>query len=657
MTGPGERAWRADIDGLRAVSVLVVVVFHLGTGLVPGGYVGVDAFFVISGFLITGIIAREMDEDRFSFLRFYERRIRRIYPALIVVLAASFAGAALVQMPRDFLGFSRTLIAAPLFASNFMFLGADGYFDPVSTTKPLLHTWSLGVEEQFYIVFPWLLLALRGVSKHRRTGLVAGVVGLSFAASVASVWLGFDKAYYLLPMRFWELGVGALLALTRPRFSAPIRNLASVCGLAAILAASLFFDAATPFPGWAAALPVLGAAGVLAGEGGPANRLLATAPMVFIGRISYPMYLWHWPPIVLTLYVTGRPIDATSAVVLFALTVALSTATLHLIETPIRSRRWFPARRRLFGAAAAASAVLVGLGIVGFAKLGWPERLPAEARRLAAVGLEPTLLEAICPHRRRDWAADLPPCVLGDASQPRFGFAMLGDSHGRALAGAIGEEAKRLGIKGIWLGRVACSPLVGVDRLGDPTRRCAEHMDWAIGRVREIDPKAVIVVGRWGSLIDRGAVAQERGAPPSYAVRGREVPATESERAVADGLAATLDAVGERPVALLLGVPEPGFDVPAVSAAAVLFGRGTPTGPSREAWLSGRRPTDAMLAPVLAARPGVEVLDPATILCAEGPCRHTVDGEPLFVDRDHPSRAGARLIAPIFADFLARRAK
>ncbi len=657
MTGPGERAWRADIDGLRAVSVLVVVLFHLGTGLVPGGYVGVDAFFVISGYLITGIIAREMDEGRFSFLRFYERRIRRIYPALIVVLAASFAGAALVQMPRDFLGFSRTLIAAPLFASNFMFLGADGYFDPVSTTKPLLHTWSLGVEEQFYIVFPWLLLALRGVSKARRTGVVAAVVGLSFAASVVSAWAGFDDAYYLLPMRFWELGVGSLLALLRPRLPSGLRDLASVAGLAAILAASLLFDEEMPFPGWAAALPVLGAAAVLVGEGGPANRLLATAPMVFVGRISYPMYLWHWPPIVLTLYFTGRPIDATTAVVLFALTVALSTATLFLIETPIRTRRWFPSRGRLFGVAAAASVVLVGLGIVGFATRGWPDRLPAEARRLAAVGLEPTLLEEICPHRRRDWAADLPACVLGDATRPRFGFAVLGDSHGRALAGAIGEEAKRLGIKGIWLGRVACSPLVGVDRLGDPTRRCAEHMDWVIARLREVDPKAVVVIGRWGSLIDRGAIAQERGSTPSYAVRGRDVPPDESERAIADGLAATLDAVAGRPVALLLGVPEPGFDVPAVSAAGVLFGRTTPDGPSREAWLAGRRSTDDMLAPVLAGRPEVEVFDPATILCADGRCRHTLDGEPLFVDRDHPSRAGARLIAPIFADFLARRAK
>ncbi|TBW37659.1 acyltransferase [Siculibacillus lacustris] len=657
MSTPADRGWRADIDGLRAVSVVVVILFHLGTGLMPGGYVGVDSFFVISGFLITGIIAREADEGRFSFLRFYERRIRRIYPALIVVLAATFAAAWVIQMPRDFLGFSRTLIAAPLFASNFMFLGADGYFDPTSITKPLLHTWSLGVEEQFYIVLPWLILGLGRVSAATRVRGVALVVAASLAASIASAAVGFDKAYYLLPMRFWELGFGALIALARPQLGPGARAIASVGGLALLIGGCLGLDAATPFPGWAALLPVVGACGILLGEGGPANRLLATWPFVFVGRISYPMYLWHWPPIVFTLYVTGRPIDPPTAAALFALVVVLSTATLHLVETPIRSRRWLSARTRLFGVSAVASAILVALGIVAFATDGWPSRLSPEVRRLAEVGLERTLLEDVCPHRRRDWAADLPPCVLGDASAPRFGFAILGDSHGRAIAGAIGEQAARLGIKGLWLGRVACAPLAGVERLGDASRRCAEHLDWALGRIREVDPKTVLVIGRWGSLVDRRAAAQERGAPPAYAVDGRPVPAAETEAAVTAGLGRTLDALGGRPVALLLSIPEPGFDVPTVGAASHLFGRTPPEGPSAAEWRARMAPVRAMLAPALARHPEIEVIDPALELCGSGRCAWGRDGAALFVDSDHPSRAGSRVIAPLFADFLAREAR
>jgi peptidoglycan/LPS O-acetylase OafA/YrhL len=658
-TADGSTGWRADIDGLRAVSVVVVILFHLGSGLAPGGYVGVDSFFVISGYLITGIIAREVDEGRFSFAGFYERRIRRIYPALIVVLAATFAAAFVVQMPRDFLGFSRTLIAAPLFAANFMFLGAGGYFDPASTTRPLLHTWSLGIEEQFYIVLPWLILWLTRVGARRRSAAVAAVVGLSFVAGVASAMVGFDKAYYLLPMRFWELGVGALVALVRPRLAPPLAAIASVGGLAAIVAATLLFDSTTPFPGVAALLPVLGAAGVLVGEGGPANRLLATRPFVFVGRISYPMYLWHWPPIVFVLYVTGRPIDPSGAVAISVFTVVASSLTLTMIETPIRSRRVLAARGRLFGVSAAASMLLIGLGIAGVVTAGWPARLSPEVRRLAEVGREPTLLEEICPHRRRDWAADLPACVLGDASRSRFGFAVLGDSHARALAGAIGEEAARLGIKGLWLGRVACAPLLGVDRLGDSSRRCAEHLDWAIARIGEVDAKAVIVIGRWGSLVDRGAATGEREAPAVYAVRGHLVPPTAaaSEKAVAEGLAATLDALGDRPVALLRGVPEPGFDVPTVGAASRLFGRRMPEGPTRAEWLDRRAPTDAMLAPVIEGRRDLEVLDPTGLLCVGDHCLHSIDGQALFVDADHPSRAGARLIAPIFDDFLSRRAR
>ncbi len=638
-------SYRPDIDGLRAVSVVVVMLFHLGVGAMSGGFVGVDVFFVISGFLITSIIAREVDAGTFTFAAFYERRIRRIYPALIVVLLATFAGAFLVTMPRDFVAFTRTLIAAPLFAANFMFLGGEGYFDPASTTKPLLHTWSLGVEEQFYIVFPWLLMWAARRGGGRRLGLVAWIVAGSVATSVIGGLLDWRNAYFLLPTRFFELGIGALVALARPRLGRGLRGLLGVAGMAAIVVSCLVFDEATVFPGWAALVPCLGAAGVILGEGGPVARLLAWRPIVYVGRISYPMYLWHWPPIVFVLAVTGRPIEPTTAVGLFALTVALSAATYHLIETPLRSRRWLATRGRLFAGAGIASAVVVGLGIAGFVGKGWPNRLSPEEAALARVAGERTTLEQICPHGRRDMGKDLPPCFLGDRTRERLDFAVLGDSHARALAGEISAAAAGQGLKGIYLGRVACSPLTGIERTGDPTRRCGEHLAWALERIRALDPRTVVMIGRWGGLAGETAVANERRDPVIWAEGGRIVPRDEVPAAIGRGFAATLDALAGRRVVVLGAIPEPGYDVPMVRAAALRFGRTPPADPSRadhEVKQAGAR---AWMAPALTGRAGVRVVDPAEVLCGSGVCAAMAGAAPLYVDDNHPSRVGGGLVA------------
>ncbi len=646
--------YRADVDGLRAVSVVVVMLFHLGVGAIPGGFVGVDVFFVISGFLITTIIAREIDEGTFTFAGFYERRIRRIYPALIVVLAATFLGAFLVVMPRDFLAFSRTLIAAPLFAANFMFLGGDGYFDPASTTKPLLHTWSLGVEEQFYIVFPWMLIAIAKWAPSRRTAIVAGVVALSFGMSVAGGLIGWRNAYFLLPTRFFELGIGALVALARPALPQAARSFLGVAGLTAIVAACFLLDETTAFPGWAAALPCLGAAGVILGEGGPAARLLSTGPMVFVGRISYPMYLWHWPPIVFTLYVTGAPIDAVTAVVLFALTVALSAATLWWVETPIRARRVLSGRMSLFVVAALASAVIVGLGIVGFATRGWPSRLSPQVEALARVASAGTTLERVCPHKRRDMGKDLPPCFLGETSRAKVDFAILGDSHARALAGEIGEVARRQGLKGVYLGRVACQPLLGVERTGDSTRRCGEQLAWALERIRVLNPPAVVMIGRWGGLAGERAALDERADPVIWQAGGRIVARAQAEGAIGAGFAATLDALGSRRVLVLFSVPEPGYDVPMAQAAALRFGRRPPADPTRAAYEATQAAARRWMGRAVAGRADVEIVEPADTLCTSGRCRAMADGVPLYVDDNHPSPEGAALIAEGLAPALSR---
>jgi peptidoglycan/LPS O-acetylase OafA/YrhL len=645
-------AYRPDIDGLRAISVTVVMLFHLGMTTMSGGFVGVDVFFVISGYLITSIIAREVDAGEFTFAGFYERRIRRIYPALMVVLAAAFLGAWVALMPREFLAFARTLIATPLFAANFMFLGEDGYFDAASVTKPLLHIWSLGVEEQFYIVFPWLLIAARRYGRNR-LAIVVAVVAASLASSVVAGVLDWGQAYFLLPMRFWELGFGALLALYRPAVPSRLRDVVGVGGAAAIVASCFLIDESMAFPGWVALFPVVGAAAVMVAEGSPANRLLATRPFVFIGRISYPMYLWHWPLIVFTVQVLGRSLRPLEATVIFALTVLLSWGTLALVEAPIRARRWAVSRRSLFVGAAVLSAVFVALGVVGVVKRGWSGRFTPDVEALAAVGTERTLIQELCPHERRMMGKDLPPCILGDAASPRFDFVLLGDSHARAIAGSLAVKARELGLKGLYLGRVACPPLPGADRQGDRTRRCAEHVDWAVAQVRAVDPRTVLVHARWADATSVPRPEGERGDAMSFIVGGRRLGHEANSAVLQDRLGALLDAVGQgRRVALIASVPVLPFDVPTALAADRRFGRPERQGVTRADHERRQAEARRILDALAAEHPGTVVLDPATILCPTERCDIVRGGTPLYNDDNHLGRVGSALLAEPILDFV-----
>ncbi|RMH46375.1 MAG: acyltransferase [Alphaproteobacteria bacterium] len=248
--------YRADIDGLRALAVLPVVLFHAGVPGFSGGYVGVDVFFVISGYLITGILAAETSAGRLSILGFYERRVRRILPALIAVCAVTAAAALAVMMPQDLREFGRSLAGAMLFFSNFVFAAGAGYFDAPAETKPLLHTWSLSIEEQFYLIFPWVMLWLRG--RWRRPVLLA-LLGASLAASIAGVRFDPENAFFMPHLRAWELLLGGLIALGWPPAAPRLAPALGLAGLALVLGPVFLYDRATPFPGLAALAPCIGA--------------------------------------------------------------------------------------------------------------------------------------------------------------------------------------------------------------------------------------------------------------------------------------------------------------------------------------------------------------------------------------------------------------
>ncbi|HEY8581046.1 MAG TPA: acyltransferase, partial [Beijerinckiaceae bacterium] len=309
-------AYRPDIDGLRAIAVLAVVIFHARLGVLPGGFVGVDVFFVISGYLIASIILKEEAEGRFSLARFYERRIRRIFPALFVVVAASAALGALVLTPIDYVAFGRSAVAALAFYSNIYFNRQAGYFAPDAETQPLLHTWSLGVEEQFYVVAPFVLLALQRRAGRWRGPIFAALFAASLGVSAWGVEREAQWAFYLPHARAFELMCGVALAMglvpaVRDR---NMREALAALGMALILGPILLFSAATPFPGFAALAPALGTA-LLIHTSTPDDRtqigaVLARRPMVFVGKISYSFYLWHWPLLAFGEYHWGAALTA-----------------------------------------------------------------------------------------------------------------------------------------------------------------------------------------------------------------------------------------------------------------------------------------------------------------------------------------------------------
>ena len=367
--------YRPEIDGLRAIAVAAVILFHAGFALFSGGFVGVDVFFVISGFLITSIIVEELKTGRFSVLRFYERRARRILPALFMVMAACIPFAYRLLSPDDLKDFAQSLAAICLFASNVLFWGESGYFDTQAELKPLLHTWSLAVEEQFYVVFPLLLMAAWRLGRGVLLSLIGAIAVVSLFLSVDEVRNFPSAAFYLLPSRAWQLLVGALASFVADRWQAADVRQSAVRlaheavgwgGMAMIVLALFLFDERTPFPGLNAALPTLGTALVLLGASDRTSvgRMLAWRPLVGLGLISYSAYLWHQPLFAFTKHALLAELPTGLAIVLCAATIVLACLSWRYIEQPFRDRSLI-SRGAVFALSAVGMAAFVGLGFIG----------------------------------------------------------------------------------------------------------------------------------------------------------------------------------------------------------------------------------------------------------------------------------------------------
>lgn len=645
--------YRADIDGLRAIAVGTVLVFHAELGLAPGGFVGVDVFFVISGYLITSIILAEAGRGDFSISGFYERRIRRIFPALFTVIAASAAIGWLLLAPRDYMDFARSSIAAAAFYSNFFFNAQAGYFAPDAETQPLLHTWSLGVEEQFYLLAPGLiLLLLRNRARRLRTPAFA----LLFAASLGTSWLGvtlgWPSAFYLLPSRAFELMTGMALALgLAPAITRPaVRQTAGLAGLAMIAGAAALYSASTPFPGPAALLPCLGAAMLIhSGASGAtlAHRLLALRPMVFTGRISYSLYLWHWPLLAYARYEFGDRLTAQHRVALLGLAFALSVLTYYWVEQPVRrGRRLLPTRASVFaGGAAALAACLLFVGGVVHTR-GVPDRLPPEAAALAR-----TLSS------RKDTTGKCLPgpangsCVIGSSTAATPTFLLWGDSHAQMLSRELSELAGSFGRKGYAVLNGGCPPLflLGTEHASD-FRKCHSGLRRVSDLIETQGIENVIVLARWASYAEykdtTGAWAHElrfaSGDPARNRERFAELLRTAIDRLRAPG----------RTVTVIGPVPELPVNLPTAMIRALM--RGQQQDFSVPFADFARRQASVLgLLGALSKLPDVRVLYPHRLLCNAERCRAVEAGHPLYVDDDHLSPLGVKALEPLLREALA----
>jgi peptidoglycan/LPS O-acetylase OafA/YrhL len=475
-------AYRPDIDGLRAIAVLAVIIFHAFPKVLPGGFVGVDIFFVISGFLITQIILGGLDKGQFTLANFYARRIRRIFPALIVVLLTSLALGFYLLGIDELTSFFRNVFASALFSANLMLWTETGYFDVAAHTKPLLHLWSLGIEEQFYLAWPLLLM----ISPRRMLlGVMCATLLVSFVLNVALI-RSWPSAVFFLPFtRVWELVAGAL-ALRLPRPQGRVAEALSFAGLILIGISFFAFSATTPFPGFAAAVPVVGTMLLLLCEQSWLNRRIIANPTgVKIGLISYPLYLWHWPVLVFAAAYKFAALTDLEKGLAIGLTFILASLTYKLIELPIRF-----SKRRVVAPLFATMMALAAVGVLP--AVGYAPKLPeaiAELMTLPPSGGGMRVHE--CMLLETDANDFAPTCI--EHARPLV--VLWGDSTASALMPGFRklQETVSFGITQLTVS--SCPPILIPHAA--LTERCIQRNQKIVERIAEQAPDIVILEAIW----------------------------------------------------------------------------------------------------------------------------------------------------------------
>jgi peptidoglycan/LPS O-acetylase OafA/YrhL len=654
---PNPVGYRADVDTLRAVSVLAVFLFHLDIGIVSGGFVGVDVFYVISGYVIFRSVLDDVAADRFSLRAFWRRRVCRILPALALTVLACILLGWWLMTPAEYANFGNSAMSAIFSVSNFYFNDRLQYFGDSAREVPLVHTWSLGVEEQFYLTAPLLVYWLvRRKRFHRLLPILAAIVGLSFAYNLFAVYgLSEERHAFYLPMsRFWEIAVGGCIACwERQRTQAlPFARWLAWIGVGGIVIATVSIDTNTLFPGFAAVLPV-GAAALFLATGLPVSgvggRLFQSAPLVFLGRISYSTYLFHWPAITFYTIAAGETLTAGISAIIFIGTLALATLSWRFVETPFR---------RYQHRGSAKQPVLIALGVsAGVAVLalslqlthGVPSRMEPPARAILAT-------MAVAPAEPRDICRvgeGLPTvargviCAFGSKSD-KIDYVLWGESHAGMYREALAQQT---GLTGVLATMPDCPALIDVYTSKRKNRDECRHLQQTImGLVRERHVPTVVLAGRWANLASPVRSPGDGSLPKTIFDGQVAGPPVEFGVALRRTVQRFKEA-GAR-VVVIGPVPEVSYSVPSMMVRAAHLGHPIPA-VKREGF--ERRQVEVLAALAsLENLPGVRVVYPHQILCDSRTCRTSDGAKPLYRDDDHLSFYGSALIAPAILQAIAR---
>jgi len=642
--------YRPDIDGLRAISVLLVILFHAEVPGFTGGYVGVDVFFVISGYLITLLLIAPSDQTLARRLtNFYLRRGRRILPALLVLLIVSTVAAAVLFLPSDLRRFGRSLgFAAGLMGNVGTWYEGD-YFYLGDNFAPLQHLWSIGVEEQFYLVYPVLLLLVSRFLPARSRWIMAG---LAISSLSLCIWISYYSPvanYYMPPTRAWQLFLGALVALgaVREIKNRIVNDLLAVVSLGAILLVAHFYERSTRYPGVYAIVPSVAATALIAAgvrRSTYVGRLLSMRPFVFTGLISYSLYLWHFPTLSFFTYYNIDPPSVVELVGLLIMTYVIAVASWAAVEKPVREGIFLRSNRSL-GFAASITTVVLGLsGCVFWLSLGLPERFEAEIQRLTAGTDRFHFAEPKCLAIPVEKIAEGDLCSYGPTGKGLKKAVVWGDSHALALLPAYEALAHAHRIR-LYFGIVgACRPLMvaaGREESDYWSVRCANFNSAMARAIRRLDPDLIILNAYWLN--------------PETGSRADSVEVVPGKSRFAWGLEETLRQVGSRNRSVCAVLTVPSYKHPVPYALAMAYRRHVDAESlvlSRTEALEQYRDAERELR--LAEQRGLlRIADPKDVLCRTDKCvLRSADGSPLYRDRTHLSLAGARFVSSVLSTCL-----
>jgi peptidoglycan/LPS O-acetylase OafA/YrhL len=657
------------VDGLRAVAILAVVAFHAWPRAVPGGFAGVDVFFVISGFLITRFIAAEMADGRFSLARFFVRRARRLLPAALVCFVSISALSAFVLLPDAYWYFGRSLLSAVLMYANIFFYRTGGYFSAPSLEKPLLHTWSLAVEDQFYLTWPLLLLILLPrVSRKALCGIAVAMLLVSLAFAEFKIGRDPEFAFFQLPTRAWELLIGALLALSASRLalSQPIANALAVSGFAAILGSFALLSPDAHFPGLGALPACLGTAAIVASGLNQTNlttRTLALPPVVFTGLISYSLYLWHWPLIALASYRIERPLVPVEAAAVIAVSALMAFLSWRFVERPFRSRHIGgtsnePARQALpqvdrrFVAGALSGVVLAAcVALVLKIERGFPQRYHAGVRAVLEQMVSGNPVRSSCDNYQNIFRNDAV-CNFGrkKTAGESYEVAVFGDSMADHWTPLVAKFAQLKNLAGRQVTNGGCGLFFGVDIPATPgakARECAAYQREAEKFIAENPKLKVAVISgyweKWLGRIEAQKILTEAELPVSKTAIGGAIAAPRFDAV----LAKTVKVFTDRGIKVLLIGQIPGYPELPVRCVVASIEEGSDAakcGKPKTAAIAELATSNQALTRAAGNSPLVSTDLPLDYMCQTDRCSPILKGTYLYHDGGHLNRYGSEIL-------------